>query len=53
MCEAGRKSLLAVRKSYLRALGEKANNVKPGSGLKRLRKWTATTPSIFSLVPFF
>lgn len=27
--------IIAVRRSYLRALSEKAKDIKPGSGLKR------------------
>lgn len=43
MCEEGRKK---------KALGRKENKAKPGSGLKRLKKWAAALFPTSTLGPF-
>lgn len=54
LCEAGRNNLLAVRRSYLRALSEKAKDIKPGSGLKRDCRRGQRLPRLSShWTPFF
>lgn len=40
------------RRSYCKALGRKENKAKPGSGLKRLRKWAAALFPTSALDPF-